>query len=55
MTPALYLVTGFATGLLVAYRDPVAAAIWRAVDWVCGAPEPWCGCRECVQRAERRR
>jgi hypothetical protein len=58
VTPALYLLTGIATGLLWAHRDAAAAAIWRAVDWLCGAPDnsPWCGCRDCVRRdsGERR-
>lgn len=40
MTDLLYLLTGAATGLLVAHRHAVADALWRAVDWLCEDPEP---------------
>ena len=50
MTAALYVLTGFATGLLWAHRHAAAAAIWRAVDWLCGEdPPPVAQARPCVR------
>lgn len=40
MTALLYIATGAVTVLLVEHRHAVAAAVWRAVDWLCEDPEP---------------